>query len=568
MEGLAKPNYKDILVTSNGYNNDIILTLNQQFPEAVKQVQNVRVSGVDELQKGRAIFNYLKYSINYKKDPAGKQVIQLPSRMIKDTKSGDCKSKALAAAALMHINGFKDVKLRYASYDPTDKTPTHVYAVGSDNKGKEIVIDPVWKSFNTQAPYKHKKDYKMEISVISGVTTGKTLEQVQNTYRASQGKPKMKKGADPVKRLNVLLSKVRAGGILHNVIVNEMARMQGKSLTSNYSSDQLQRYKKFLQKVSLKANAPVLKDLITKEIKMIDNGAFSGNIYLPASRAAIKGIEEEIGKISLRKLTKKLDPRKAFKAAKAVAFFAPRKAFLLLVALNVRGLAKRLSKVSTIGKKNLWENKFGGKLSILEGAIKRGLKKKPLFGASKKVKAIKGIGYVIDQDYSIGKAGLLTKVGAGAGAAGGAAALAAGAGGANPAGGASIASIIAAAAPILAAVAALFKKETVSELPEAVANAESSDFKEVSSEGNTALNKLENFVEKAAETATKLGVIPEPKESGATAEVNNMVGAETSEEEVASEGRSMAPGLSKIPMPVLIGGAALLGYAILKGRKK
>ena len=559
MEGIAKPNYKDVLITRNGYNNDIILTLNSQFPEAVKQVKNVRVSGADSYQKGRAIFNYLKYSIDYKKDPAGKQVIQLPARMISDTKKGDCKSKALAAAALMHNNGFKDVALRYASYDPTDITPTHVYAVGKDEKGKEIVIDPVWKAYNTQAPYKNKKDYKMEISVISGVTTGKALEQIQTSYRASKGIPK--KGTDQVKRLNVLLNKVRAGGILHNVIVNEMARMQGKTLTSNYSSDQLQRYKKFLTKVSLKANTPVLKDLISKEIKMIDNGAFSGNIYLPASRAAIKGLEEEIGKISLKKIVKKLDPRKALKAAKAVTFFAPRKAFLLLVTLNVRGLAKRLSKLSTGSKKNFWENKFGGKLSILEGAIKRGLKKKPLFGASKKVKAIKGIGYVVDNSSIYGAEVL---------AAGGAAAAASTAAAANPAGAASIGTILAAAAPILAIISKLFKKEGITEVPEAAGKPESSDFQEVAPEGETGLNKLENFVEKAAETATKLGVIPEPKETGATAEVNNMVGADTPEEEVADggAGRSLAPNLSKIPMPLVIGGAALIGYAILKGRKK
>jgi hypothetical protein len=532
MEGIAKPNYKNVLVTRNGYNNDIIVTLNNQFPEAVKQVQNVRVSGGDQYQKGRAIFNYLKYSINYKKDPAGKQVIQLPARMISDTKKGDCKSKALAAAALMYNNGFKDVSLRYTSYDAADKTPTHVYAVGKDEKGKEIVIDPVWKAYNTQAPYKHKKDYKMEISVISGVT-----EQVR-TLKAD-------KNFNQVKRLNLLLSKVRAGGILHNVIVNEMARMQGKTLSSNYSSDQLQRYKKFLAKVALKSKTPVLKDLIAKEIKMIDNGAFSGNIYLPEGRKAIKGLEEEIGKISLRKIAKKLDPRKALKAAKAVTFFAPRKAFLLLVALNVRGLAKRLSRLSALGKKNLWETKFGGKMSVLEGAIKRGLKKKPLFGASKKVKAIKGVGYVIDDSSIISGAG-------------------------DPATTATTASIIAAAAPILVALSKLFKKEAVAELPEGAVSPESSDFEEIKAEGNTEGNKLESFVEKAAETAVKLGVIPEPKETGAVTEVNNLVGSETPEEEVVEGGtdRSLAPSLSKIPMPLIIGGAALLGYAILKGRKK
>ena len=532
MQGIARPNYKDILVTRNGYNNDIIVTLNNQFPEAVKQVKNVRVSGADHFQRGRAIFNYLKYSIDYKKDPAGKQVIQLPARMISDTKKGDCKSKALAAAALMYNNGFKDVALRYTSYDTADKTPTHVYAVGKDDKGNEIVIDPVWKAYNTQAPYKHKKDYKMEISVISGVT-----QQVK-TLKAD-------KSNQQIKRLNILLNKVRPGGVLHNVIVNEMARMQGKTLSSNYSSDQLQRYKKFLTKVGIKSKTPVLRDLIAKEIKMIDNGAFSGNIYLSPSRDAIKGIEEEIGKISLRKITKKLDPRRALRAGKTVGYFGPRKAFLLLVALNVRGLAKRLSRLSAIGKKNLWVNKFGGKIETLEGAIKRGLKKKPLFGASKKVKAIKGVGYVIDDSNIISGAG-------------------------DPATTATTASIIAAAAPILVALSKLFKREKVDEVAEAKGTAESSDFKEVESEGNTEGNKLETFVEKAAETAVKLGVIPEPKETGAVTEVNNLVGADTPEAEVAEGGttRSLAPNLSKIPMPLIIGGAALLGYAILKGRKK
>lgn len=566
MEGLASPNYKDKLITSDGYNNDIIKILNKQFPEAVKQVQNVKVSGNNHYQKGRAIFNYLKYNVRYKKDPAGKQVIQLPARMIADTKSGDCKSKALAAAALMDVNGFKDVALRYASYDPNDKTPTHVYAVGKDDKGKEIIIDPVWRAYNQQAPYKHKKDYAMEISVISGIKEEVAKAKGLRPAQTARPKSDLSDKQRIVKRLEMLLKKVKPGGILHNIIVNEMARMQGQSLNSNYSSDQLQRYKKFLTKVGLKANAPVLKSLVEKEIKLIDNGAFSGNIYLPESRQNIKGLEEEIGKISLRKLGKKLDPRKAFKAAKAVAFFPVRKAFLLLVALNVRGLAKRLSKLSTSAKKFMFENQFGGKLSILEGAIKRGLKKKPLFGASKKLKAIKGIGYVIDN--SVG-AFDITKLGASAGGAG--AALAAGAAGSNPGSAVTLGSVLAAAAPILAILAKLFKKENIEEVSEAAGQPESSNFEEVKTEGETTLNKLDNFVEKAADVATKLGVIPEPKETGATAEVNNMLGPDATEENVADGGtsdRTIAPTLSTIPMPVIIAGAAIVGYALIKGRKK
>ena len=553
MEGLAKPNYKDRVVTNDGYNNDIIITLNNAFPEALKQVKNVKIGGENEFQKGRAIFNYLKYSIRYKKDPSGKQVIQLPARMIGDTKFGDCKSKSLAAAALMVNNGFKDVALRYASYDPNDKTPTHVYAVGKDSNNVQIIIDPVWKLYNTEAPYKHKKDYPMEISVISGVVQNATVTKTLTT------KPKEAKG-NYINKLNSLLQKVKAGGILHNIIINEMARMQGKALTSNYSSAQLDRYKQFLNKVAAKSNARVIKMLIQKELNLIKSGSFSGNIYLPEARAAIKGLEEEIGKISLRKIVKKLDPRKALKAAKAVSFFPIRKAFLLLVTLNVRGLAKRLTKLSAIGKKNFWENKFGGKLSVLEGAIKNGLKKKPLFGASKSVKNIKGIGYVVDNSNIYG-----TEVTAGG--AGAAALLAAGS---NPATGVTLGSVLAAAGPILAIISKLFKKEGITEVPEAAGQPESSDFKEVTPEGETTLNKLETFVEKAADTAIKLGVIPEAKESAATAEVNNMVGAETPEEEVADGGagsRSLAPNLSKLPIPLLIGGAAVVGYLLLNKKK-
>ena len=556
MEGLAKPDYKNRVVTNDGYNTDIISTLNNAFPEAIKQVKDVKIGGENEYQKGRAIFNYLKYSIRYKKDPSGKQVIQLPARMIGDTKSGDCKSKALAAAALMANNGFKDVALRYASYDHRDKTPTHVYAVGKDSNNVEIIIDPVWKVYNTQAPYQYKKDYPMQISVISGVVQ-------QNGYVTSAVNSKPKKQQDKagyIQKLNQLLQKVKAGGILHNVIVNEMARQQGKALTENYSSAQLDRYKKFLIYVSKKSKAPVLNDLIRKELNMIKSGSFSGHIYLPEGRMAIRGLEEEIGKISLKKLVKKLDPRKALKAAKAVTFFPIRKAFLLLVTLNVRGLAKRLNKLSAGAKKNFWENKFGGKMSILEGSIKRGLKKKPLFGASKSVKNIKGIGYVVDNSNIYGPEVITA----------GAATAAATAAAANPASATTIGTILAAAAPILAILQSLFKKEGITEVPEAAGQTESSDFKDVTPEGETTLNKLETFVEKAADTAVKLGVIPEAKETGATTATNNLVGAETSEEEVADGGagdRSLAPNLSKIPLPLILGGAAVVGYLMLRKKK-
>jgi hypothetical protein len=219
-----------------------------------------------------------------------------------------------------------------------------------------------------------------------------------------------------------------------------------------------------------------------------------------------------------------------------------------------------------------------------------------IFGASKKVKAIKGIGYVIDSSIgdferneyvtslsnkesrqvsrenqsNIKQAGKFDTGSLVTAGAGGAAALTAGAA-ANPGSAATIATIIAAAAPILVALSKAFKKEGVTEVPEAAGQPESSDFKDVAPAGETTLNKLETFVEKAADTAVKLGVIPEAKESGAVTAANNVVGADTPEEEVADGGagsRSLAPKLSNLPLPLIIGGAAVVGYLLLKGKKK
>lgn len=86
---------------------------------------------------------------------------------------------------------------------------------------------------------------------------------------------------------------------------------------------------------------------------------------------------------------------------KKIALAPVRNAYLSLVALNVRGLANRLEKAMQKNKSQLqskWE-KFGGKFSKLESAIKTGAKKKPLLGSKK----IKGIDEFINEDIMIGE---------------------------------------------------------------------------------------------------------------------------------------------------------------------
>lgn len=479
MMGLAQPEMKNMVVTKSGYNNDIIEALNGRFPLAVEQTKGVKFSGDNLSQKGRAIWNYLNKNVRYKKDSPGKQVIQLPARMIRDTGAADCKSLALAAAAFMKNNGFNDVALRYSSYNPNDDTPTHVYSVAKDERGNEIIVDPVYKQYNREVPYKFKKDYKMEISVLSGI---------ERTLKPLPGRPRIIK-VDPVKQAQRILEggKVKSGSIAQNVLVNYIARMQGKTIQMNYDPKQLSIYSNKLTAAANRLRSPFLQRLIKMEMDLIRNNQFTGTIITSES-ATINGMREEIGKLSLKKIVKgvkkaakKVSIKNIVKGVKTVGLVVPRKAFLAMVALNVRGLATRMSRLTNDDLKKLWVTKFGGVLSVLQNAINSGKKKKPLFGASKKVRAIKGIGYSVDDvNNSIGFTGV------------------------------EIAGFIAAAAPILVAVVSLLKKQGIPDIAESAANfGESGDFPE--SEGLAQDQKpgIADFISKAVDIAQATGIIPE-----------------------------------------------------------
>jgi hypothetical protein len=527
MRGLASPSYTNKIAFENGYNNDIISTLNGKFSEAVEQTKNVKFSGDNLTAKGRAIWNYLKNAIAYKKDASGKQIIQLPSRMILDTKAADCKSLALAAASFMKSNGFKNVRLRYTSYSKNDKTPTHVYAVGADENGNDIIIDPVYKQFNKELSYTFKQDYPMQISVLSGLGQSQIV------------KTAIKKDPVEVAKRMLASGRVKAGGFFYNVLINYIARKSGKVNFPSYTPEQLNRYRKALNR--LQPKNPYLASFLNEEKQLLDRGNFVGNVITKFSSAEINGVNEEIGRLSLKKIKKKLKKislRNIVKGVKTVGLVAPRKAFLALVALNVRGLATRMSKLTTGDLEGLWVKKFGGKLSVLQGAISKGKNKKPLFGAGKKIKSIQGIGYVVDSSDS----------------------------GINGAG-ASVATIIAAASPILVAAMKMLKDKKI-DIPDAVtaaaasagALAESEDFKEANPAAAEALGKYSDYAGKAVDTAQKLGIIPDAPETAAESAVNKAIPTDDYTETAAT-----GSGFKINPL-IIVGAAA--GAYFLFGRKK
>lgn len=564
---LPAPNYRNRVFFESGYNNDIIKVLNSQFPEAVKQCSGVYFGSGSLKDKGRAIYNFLRTRVDYKKDPDGKQLIQLPSRLIRGTKKGDCKSLNLAAAAFMYCAGFKNVRLRYASYSASDSTPSHVYAVGNDENGKEIIIDAVYKYFNKEVPYQSKKDYKMQISVLSG--TPEPLGIVVQRKAQNIVNKKLTPGAMQIKKkpganIDNLLTKVRPGGFYFNVITNEKNRRKGQPSNITYTPTQLAAY---LNKVQKHANARtgVIKSILNNEANALRNGAFTGTIYMERSGPAIRGLEEEIGKLSLKKIRKgikkttskvlkKISPKNLLKGVKAVSLIAPRKAFLLLLRLNVRGLATRLKKLPESQLKKLWVDTFAGNLSTLKITLNAGAKKKPLFGASKKVKSIKGIGIVIDDSDNIGVTPFAAAGGAGAAAA--AAAV--------PGAGQSIATIIAAAAPVLIVIVKALKKAGIQEVPEASKSSENSNFTEAEGAASESASGLSSWIDKAVDIAQATGIIPDKPDTPAEAQVNNVVPGD----DFSGDPSGPDAGTKFKIAPVLLAGGLVATYLLLRKNKK
>lgn len=155
---------------SNGSNPDIIKVIHNNLARATGQVKDIAPTfqGQNNTATARNIFDFLKSNINYSAD-GDTQKIKLPGRFVAEA-VGDCKSYSLFTAAILNALNIP-FAFRYASYNPTDSTPQHVYIIATP-ESNPIVIDAVNQlPFNTEKPYTFKKDYIMRIQTISGVNS-------------------------------------------------------------------------------------------------------------------------------------------------------------------------------------------------------------------------------------------------------------------------------------------------------------------------------------------------------------------------------------------------------------
>lgn len=337
-----QPDNKLEINSINAINPDIITAIENNYSRSVKQVKNYAQQFRSDLGTYQTAYNvwcFLRKKIRYVKD-GQTQKIKLPSKFLTD-KKGDCKSYSLFAASVL---GALDIPVtfRYTSYKEEDPTPSHVYITCQDEEGKEIIIDGCFNKFNEEKKYQYKIDHTMDVVTLSDDVSKVRLRDI--------------KESDPA---------------LYNRLVAI-----------------IQEIKKY------KPGNDTRRKLVA-ELKRLMNGIdYSSSINGREERQERREARRE--RRQERREERKEGGKGGGRGVKRVALAPGRAAFLALVALNFRGLAKRLAnaiKKDPAKTKAKWE-KLGGNYSKLEKAVNKGKDKKPLLGQSDRNKNLEGLGFI------------------------------------------------------------------------------------------------------------------------------------------------------------------------------
>ena len=161
-----------------------ILDTHKQYREEYDKIYQYFV-GSTPTETANNIFKYLKKNVKYNIEPENLQTVKSPAAIIATGNAGsDCKNYALFINGVLdsyrrnELQGF-DLYFRFASYDPFDNTPQHVFSVMNID-GKEIWIDPVLSFFNQKKQpnyYKDKKIKQMALVALSGI-----IDPYENYY--------------------------------------------------------------------------------------------------------------------------------------------------------------------------------------------------------------------------------------------------------------------------------------------------------------------------------------------------------------------------------------------------
>lgn len=299
-------------IATNGTNPQLQMAIERILPKAVAQRESKllarKLRGANDYATSQNIFNWVLTNIKYKQDGSS-QVIKLPSALMV-VKEGDCKSMALLTASLLINNGITP-KFVYTSYKQNDPTPSHIY-VETDSG---IILDPVWRRFNSEKKPAYKKKKVMNISYLSGVDgcDNCSLGAINVKQTFAKAKTQVKQAKTQVKQATQKVSQgakvvgLSAGRLLFlTMIKNNLDGMATKLSTGNQAS-QIATWKKaggdaskFASAVKTGSQKPAKKfgflgKLKKRLSKKKINGIFGGETDDDALKSGIRTIAVSTG---------------------------------------------------------------------------------------------------------------------------------------------------------------------------------------------------------------------------------------------------------------------------------
>jgi hypothetical protein len=142
-------------ISGDADNADLRKAILEALPEAVEQTKEIApyFKATNERETAKRIFDFLKKRVKYKADDY-RQVIQLPSAILRPGAIADCKSLSLFTAAILQNLGIP-WHFVLASYSEST-IPGHIY-VQTDSG---VIIDVVWGKFDSEKKPNYK--YKMK----------------------------------------------------------------------------------------------------------------------------------------------------------------------------------------------------------------------------------------------------------------------------------------------------------------------------------------------------------------------------------------------------------------------
>lgn len=141
-------------ISGDADNADLRKAIMDALPTAIEQTKEIApyFKATNERETAKRIFDFLKRRVKYKADDY-RQVIQLPSAILRPGAVADCKSLSLFTASILQNLGIP-WHFVLTSYNDTP-IPGHIY-VQTDSG---IIIDVVWGKFDSEKKPKYK--YKM-----------------------------------------------------------------------------------------------------------------------------------------------------------------------------------------------------------------------------------------------------------------------------------------------------------------------------------------------------------------------------------------------------------------------